>query len=45
MMAQRGVSGMPSTIPRWVQHYAPDIEKNWNRFVRPVGGSWRVDET
>lgn len=30
---------------RWVQHYAPEFERGWNRFARPVGGSWRVDET
>jgi transposase-like protein len=45
MMAERGVSLAPSTILRWVQHYAPEFEKRWNRFARPVGGSWRVDQT
>jgi transposase-like protein len=45
MMAERGISLAPSTILRWVQHYAPEFEKRWNRFARPVGGSWRVDET
>jgi putative transposase len=45
MMAERGVSLAPSTILRWVEHYAPEFEKRWNRFARPVGGSWRVDET
>src|ERR1035438_1439352 len=28
-----------------LQHYTPEFEKRWNRFARPVGGSWRVDET
>jgi hypothetical protein len=45
IMAERGISVAPSTILRWVQHYAPEFEKRWNRFARPVGGSWRVDET
>jgi transposase-like protein len=45
MMAKRGISVAPSTILRWVQRYAPEFEKRWNRFARPVGGSWRVDET
>ncbi len=45
MMAERGLSLAPSTILRWVQHYAPEFQKRWNRFARPVGGSWRVDET
>jgi transposase-like protein len=28
-----------------VQHYTPESEKRWSGFARPVGGSWRVDET
>ena len=28
-----------------MQHDAPEFQKRWNRFARPVGGSWRVDET
>ena len=26
-------------------HYAPEFERRWNRFARPSGRSWRVDET
>ena len=29
----------------WVQHYAPEFEKRWQRYARSVGRSWRVDET
>jgi transposase-like protein len=28
-----------------VHHYAPEFERRWNRFARPAGRSWRVDET
>jgi transposase-like protein len=28
-----------------VQRYVPEFEKRWQRYARPVGGSWRVDET
>jgi transposase-like protein len=28
-----------------VQRYVPEFEKRWSRYARPVGGSWRVDET
>jgi len=28
-----------------VQHYTPEFEKRWQRYARPVGGSWRMDET
>jgi transposase-like protein len=31
--------------PSRIQHYAPEFEKPWNRFARPAGRSWRVDET
>jgi len=45
MMADRGVTLTHTTILRWVQHYLPEFEKRWNRYARPVGGSWRMDET
>jgi transposase-like protein len=45
MMAERGLALAHTTIMRWVQRYAPEFVKRWNRFVRPVGQSWRVDET
>ena len=45
MMAERGLSIAHTTIMRWVHHYAPEFERRWNRFARPVGASWRVDET
>src|SRR5207247_2130482 len=45
MMAERGIDLAHTTILRWVQHYTPEFEKRWKRFARPVGGSWRMDET
>jgi transposase-like protein len=45
MMAERGLSLSHTTVMRWVQHYAPEFERRWNRFARPVGSSWRTDET
>ena len=45
MMAERGLSMAHTTIMRWVHHYAPEFERRWNRFARPSGRSWRVDET
>jgi transposase-like protein len=45
MMAERGLSMAHTTIMRWVHHYAPEFERRWNRFARPAGSSWRVDET
>ena len=46
MMGERGVPVDHSTIYRWVQRYAPEIEKRlrWH-WRRPQSTSWRVDET
>ena len=45
MMAERGITLTHTTILRWVQRYVPEFEKRWSRYARPVGDSWRVDET
>ena len=45
MMAERGVIISHTTIMRWVIRYVPEFEQRWNRFARPIGSSWRVDET
>jgi transposase, IS6 family len=46
MMSERGVSVDRSTIYRWVQKYAPEIEKRAALALgRPGSLSWRVDET
>ena len=46
MMGERGVAVDHSTIYRWVQKYAPEIEKRlrWH-WRRPQSTSWRVDKT
>ncbi len=45
MMSERGVAVDPSTIFRWVQRYATEIEKRIRLYQGPRSGSWRVDET
>ena len=45
MLRDRGVRVDPSTIMRWVVRYAPEFEKRWRKYERPVGLSWRCDET
>jgi len=45
MMQERGVEVDPSTIFRWVQRYAPEIEQRTRQFQEHRSGSWRVDET
>jgi transposase-like protein len=45
MMQERGVAVDHSTLNRWVIKYAPEIEKQFRTRTRPVGKSWRLDET
>src|ERR1700752_5273166 len=45
MMAERGIEVAHTTIMRWVQRYTPEFEKRWCGYARPVGTSWRIDET
>jgi transposase-like protein len=45
MMAERGVEVDPSTIWRWVQRYAPELEKEIRWYQGYSGPAWRVDET
>ncbi|MDQ3255422.1 MAG: IS6 family transposase [Acidobacteriota bacterium] len=45
LMAERGVTLVHTTVMRWVQCYVPVFEKQWKKYARPVGLSWRVDET
>jgi putative transposase len=45
MMGERGVAVEHSTLNRWVLKYAPEFEKQFRSRQRPVGRSWRLDET
>ncbi len=45
MLADRGVDVDHTTVFRWIQAYAPELEKRIRRHLRPSDGSWRVDET
>lgn len=47
MLGERGVAVDHSTIYRWVQHYAPEMEKRLRWYWRrpSIWRSWRVDET
>ncbi|SHK27368.1 Transposase (or an inactivated derivative) [Roseomonas rosea] len=45
MLADRGVDVAHTTLFRWTQTYAPEIEKRIRPHLRPSNGSWRVDET
>lgn len=45
MLGDRGLNLHLSTIWRWIQTFVPEFEKLWSRLLKPVGASWRVDET
>jgi transposase-like protein len=45
MMRERGLSLNHTTIYRWVQAYAPELEKRIRPHLRPTSDSCRVDET
>jgi len=45
MLSDRGVEVDHTTLFRWVQVYAPTLERRIRRHLRPCNGSWRVDET
>jgi IS6 family transposase len=45
MMRERGLSLDHTTIYRWVQAYAPELEKRIRPHLRPTSDSYRVDET
>ena len=45
LMAERGVTVVHTAVLRWAQRFVPAFEKKWKNYARPVGSSWRVDET
>src|SRR5436305_11882159 len=45
MMLERGLQVDHTTIYRWVQYYAPELEKRCRPHLKVTNDSWRVDET
>jgi DDE domain len=45
LLAERGLSVDHVTVWRWVQRYAPELERRLRRNLKPTNDSWRVDET
>ena len=45
MLADRGVVVDHTTLYRWIQAYAPELDKRLRPHLRMTTGSWRVDET
>jgi transposase-like protein len=45
MMEEHGVAVDHATLNRWVLKYVPLLEQEFRAHKRPVGASWRMDET
>ena len=45
MLADRGVRVDHVSLHRWVQRFAPELERRLRPHLRPVGRTWHVDET
>jgi IS6 family transposase len=45
MMRERGLFVDHTTIFRWVQRYAPELDKRCRPFLRRTNDSYRIDET
>jgi len=45
MLAEQGLEVDASCIWRWVQVYAPEINKRCRPYLRPTNKSYRIDET
>jgi IS6 family transposase len=45
MMLERGLHVDHTTIYRWVQRYAPELEKRSRSHLKACNDSWKVDET
>src|SRR5208282_2027759 len=42
---ERGLRVDHVTVWRWVQRYAPEMERRLRSRLKPTNDSWRVDET
>jgi IS6 family transposase len=45
LLAERGLHADHVTVWRWVQRYAPEMERRLRSRLQPTNDSWRVDET
>ena len=45
MMTERGLTISHTTLYRWVQQYAPQLQKKIKLHLKQTNGSWRCDET
>jgi transposase, IS6 family len=45
LLEERGLGADHTTVWRWVQRYAPEMDKGLRCYLKPTNKSWRIDET
>ena len=45
LMAERGLSIDHTTVWRWTQRYAPEVQRRLRGQLKPKGSTWHMDET
>ena len=45
LLEERGLETDHTTVWRWVQRYAPELDQRMRCHLKPTNKSWRVDET
>jgi IS6 family transposase len=45
LLEERCLEADHTTVWRWVQRYAPELEQRMRRHLKPTNKSWRCDET
>jgi len=45
LMAERGLCVDHTTIWRWTQTYAPEVQRRLHGQLKPKGSTWHIDET
>src|ERR1700756_3439611 len=45
LLAERGLLVDHVTVWRWVQRYAPELQRRLGSRLKPTNDSWRMDET
>jgi hypothetical protein len=45
LMAERGLSVDHTSVWRWTQRYAPEVERRLRGQLKPKGSTWHIDET
>src|SRR5258705_8812321 len=45
LLAERGLRADHVTVWRWIQRYAPELDRRLRKRLKTTNDSWRVDET